>query len=561
MSAAGLTAAQARRWITRAVEVLEEHRPALDTLNVLPVPDADTGSNLHLTFRDAAAAADAAHASTDDGVQVLAALTRGVLVGARGSSGVIVGQYVAALLDQMADGGGVGATAQALAAAARAARSAVAEPLEGTVLTIADVIARHAADLAASGRAASTGETLGAAVAAGVCALPGTRETQPVLRAAGVPDAGAWGLLLVLGVLVTTVAEAEGLELAVDVPIPSGVPRPGALDQGVLPGGEFEVMFLEESVQAGGVEPPAAAGELRAALSALGDSVALVTADGVWQAHVHTDHPVDVLALPVARGRRRHQTSVRHLVQQTAVHGERRPPLGLVAVTRAPGLVADLARAGAVVLVERDDRALTAEAVGRAVADTGAAEVLVLGAGELPDLAGLPDLAVPSPPGPPGPPGVPGVPGVQGVPGVRAHVRPGVREGGLVAAAAALLEASGVAPSVPRPAAGTVLLAVDRALGALHLVEVELPADHASWAAVVVETVVSGGRTEPALVRVLLPVDSSDGGLAERVSTLVLERGGPATDVVVLHLGAPSETPGPRAAIDAQVTVEPELVL
>lgn len=168
-------------------------------------------------------------------------------------------------------------------------------------------------------------------------------------------------------------------------------------------GGEFEVMYL---VVAGGRDPATgcvslgdasaadvagdgAGGEfdpeadaLRSALSAIGDSVAVVGGDGLWQAHVHTDTPLGAVYSAGVAGAQATQIRVRHLASQSGVHGAHRPPLGLVTVTGAPALAADLARAGAVVVLVPPGRVAGPE-LERAIIDTGARTVLVLGANEL----------------------------------------------------------------------------------------------------------------------------------------------------------------------------------
>ncbi|HWS57635.1 MAG TPA: hypothetical protein VN257_03780, partial [Actinotalea sp.] len=135
------------------------------------------------------------------------------------------------------------------------------------------------------------------------------------------------------------------------------------------------------------------AARLSADLSALGESVAVVGGDGLWQAHVHTDRPLEVLALAAPSGTRTGQVRIRHLATQAGVHGAHRRTLGLVTVTGASGLVPDLARAGAVVvLVPPGDR--VGPQLARAVDDTGSGHVLVLVVGDLPETA-LPSTALP----------------------------------------------------------------------------------------------------------------------------------------------------------------------
>src|SRR5690606_4694682 len=140
-----LDAAVVRRWATGATTALGDRRAALDDLNVFPVADSDTGTNLFLTLTDAAAALDRLDpaAGTDE---VVRAFTRGAVRGARGNSGVIVSQYVAVLCVSLSGRPlTVPVLLDGLDRAARAAHGTVAHPVEGTVLTVARAV-RDGAD-------------------------------------------------------------------------------------------------------------------------------------------------------------------------------------------------------------------------------------------------------------------------------------------------------------------------------------------------------------------------------------------------------------------------------
>jgi len=400
-----LSAPVLRTWVSQARERLEAHRATLDALNVFPVRDRDTGTNLSLTLAEAAAAIAALPAAAS-AARVSVAMARGALVGARGNSGVIVSQYLGALLrhgggstDRQAESGPAGA----LQAAATAAYAAVARPVEGTVLTIGREVAAGARAAAVAGAADPAG-VVAAGVAAGYAALERTPEQLLALRRAGVVDAGALGLLLILDGLVAALGGRDEGE-----PAPTGqaggwadrwtgpsdhAPHDGHDEESDEPvdGGQFEVMYLVRGTPDGPgyrSTPTDVRAELSAALSAAGGSVAVVGGDGLWQAHVHTDRPLDVLALVPPAATRAGQFRIRHLATQAGVHGIHRRALGLVAVTGAVGLVPDLARAGAVVVLVPPGQPAGPE-LGRAVDDTGAGLVLVLTAvaltpGLLPD--------------------------------------------------------------------------------------------------------------------------------------------------------------------------------
>lgn len=402
-----------RVWTRGATAALRRERAAIDRVNVFPVADADTGTNLYLTLRegDLAVAAEPAEAT---GAELLTTLARAALLGARGNSGVILSEWLRGLAVAARRGGG---TADLLTRAATSARSAVAQPAEGTILTAADAAAA-AARAVESSVDGDTGPlaVVSAAAAAARAAARASRDELHHLRTAGVLDAGALGLVLVLDALVVAaagatagamsgatagaaagVSEADGsmdsvnldqlLEPASSSPV-RGVPavggtEPGALAHGAEGGaGALELMFVLTGPVAATADTVAAG--LRTALGEVGDSVVVVGGDagtgtGVWQAHVHTDHLDQALAIAAEASRTGSlaQVHVRHL-EAVAQH-----EWGVVAATSAPALAGALAHAGAVVLLTgglgSTVEALTADDVGRVAASTGARRVLLLG--------------------------------------------------------------------------------------------------------------------------------------------------------------------------------------
>lgn len=394
-----------RVWTRGATAALRRERAAIDRVNVFPVADADTGTNLYLTLRegDLAVAAEPAGAT---GAELLTTLARAALLGARGNSGVILSEWLRGLAVAARRGGG---TADLLTRAATSARSAVAQPAEGTILTAADAAAAaaRAAEDTVEGSAAGGVGTLAvvsAAAAAARTAARASRDELQHLRAAGVLDAGALGLVLVLDALVVAtagatagVSEADGsmdsvnldqlLEPASSSPV-HGAPAVGGTEPGTLPhgaeggAGALELMFVLTGPVAAAADTVAAG--LRTALGEVGDSVVVVGGDagtgtGVWQAHVHTDHLDQALAIAAEASRTGSlaQVHVRHL-EAVAQH-----EWGVVAATSAPALAGALAHAGAVVLLTgglgSTVEALTADDVGRVAASTGARRVLLLG--------------------------------------------------------------------------------------------------------------------------------------------------------------------------------------
>ena len=434
-------------WARAAVRSLGVAREALDRVNVFPVPDADTGTNMYLTLLDAVRALpDPVPVGTGAG-DLLVRVARGALVGARGNSGVILSEHLRGLAGDLAGQAEVDppALAGALRRAARTARGAVARPAPGTILTAADAAARSAA--LAVGRGEPSVATVAAAARDGAraAALRSTGELD-VLARAQVLDAGALGLVLVLDALVSVLApqpgpadvdapEAPGSAVSEVLGMMSGmVPVVGSRGTGTGPhaaheGGEFEVMYVVDgSSHAGtsshggaqGADPVGDPAEgLRARLATVGDSVVVVggadaagpTGAGLWQAHVHTDDPMAAVAvgraatargpaaIPDAAGGALRQIRVRHLPGRDehaplpgvapspgrAPRDVDRTGPGLVAVTSAPALVADLARAGAVVLLRDADGAPDLAAMRRVVVDTRAAHVALLPGAPLED--------------------------------------------------------------------------------------------------------------------------------------------------------------------------------
>ncbi|GAB4083505.1 hypothetical protein GCM10028784_01350 [Myceligenerans cantabricum] len=374
-----------RRWVHGATDALRRERAALDRVNVFPVADADTGTNMYLTLREGDRAVRAA---PDDatGVDLLAAAARAALLGARGNSGVILSEWLrgtvlAARQDATA--------AVLLEEAARSARAAVASPADGTILTTADAAAR--AGRATEDAGGGPGAVARSAVDAARTAARTSMTEHPVLAAAGVLDAGACGLVLVLGAFVAAaVSDSPGTmePVSLDLIVHPGAgaafvpPEPAPARAGTQ--GALELMFV---LTRGPERAERVAPRLRARLEKAGDSVVVVGGDtgggaAVWQAHVHTDDLEGALAVAsgsaaAGGGGTLAQVHVRHL--EAADPHE----WGVVAITSAPALAADLAHAGAVVLLAGGFDAavdpIAPDDVQRAAASTGVRRVLVLG--------------------------------------------------------------------------------------------------------------------------------------------------------------------------------------
>src|SRR3954453_4395890 len=188
----------ARLWARAALAALGDVREELDALNVYPIPDGDTGTNLYLTFEAARAAAGALPADAPLRT-VLDAFARGALLGARGNSGIIIAQLLRGWADVLAENEVLDGAAvkRAMKLADEQAWAAVAAPVEGTILSVS----RAAAAAANAVPGDRLPDVVAAALVAAREALARTPEQLPALRRAGVVDAGAQGLIVLLQTL------------------------------------------------------------------------------------------------------------------------------------------------------------------------------------------------------------------------------------------------------------------------------------------------------------------------------------------------------------------------
>jgi uncharacterized protein len=275
---APLSARELPALLERVHAALTERRDALDDLNVFPVPDGDTGTNMTLTVRAGLEALRRASDATPD--ELARAVIRGAVRGARGNSGVILSQVVRAVVEVLSGHREVDTEvyARALEHARQLAYEAVAEPVEGTILT-----AISAACAAASSAVADGLDLVAASariVEATAEAVERTQDQLAVLTEAGVVDAGARGFEVVL-------AAVHGHLTGEDAPVVHDEDRPHRVeaDPDACHGSlhyRFEVQYLLDA-------DDDVAGPLRHRLEVLGDSVVVVAAGGLLNVHVHTD--------------------------------------------------------------------------------------------------------------------------------------------------------------------------------------------------------------------------------------------------------------------------------
>lgn len=294
-----------RRWVELGLVTLEERRHEINTLNVFPVPDGDTGTNLLATLRAAAAELGGPVDGALTVGAVAEALARGAFVGARGNSGVILAQGLRGVADSIAglitvDGRDF---ARALNRAATTVTGALSTPAEGTVVTVLRAAAAGAERAAAA--TTSLKVAVRAAADAAATALEDTPEQLDVLAAAGVVDAGGLGLLILLDCLVDIVSGQRPdrhLRLtSTPVPDTGGQDVPDH-DGAEHDGGsqDYEVMYIVDGSDRTRIAV------LRARLDELGDSVAIV-GDGSagWSVHVHCCDPGAAIEAGIGAGRLR----------------------------------------------------------------------------------------------------------------------------------------------------------------------------------------------------------------------------------------------------------------
>ena len=301
----------------------------VNALNVYPVPDGDTGTNMHLTLQSVRRELDLCDNSKM--AEVTRALAYGSLLGARGNSGVILSQLLKGFAEAIKRAPVVTPQllAEALEAGAQSAYRAVMKPVEGTILTVARGVAEGAKKAQQEG-AGTIEEVLAAALQRGRELLEQTPEMLPVLKTAGVVDAGGMGYIRLL----------EGLEGYV---LGRELPEPPKIEKRAQEAFEEEeygycTEFLMEDVNAP-IE------KIRELVKPYGDSLLVVGAEGFVKGHIHTNEP-DALLAAVARYGKMKRTKVEDMSEQ---HSEilsavgaadvAPPPTGLVAVASGWGVI------------------------------------------------------------------------------------------------------------------------------------------------------------------------------------------------------------------------------
>ena len=366
-----LDGAALRDWAHAAVGDLITHVDEINRLNVFPVADSDTGTNMLFTMRAALARVDSDGDGAGDAAAVTRALSAGALHGARGNSGVILSQILRGIADVTRSD----VDATAFAAALRHAIDLVITSMGGELVPGTIVSVLQAASEAAGAAAQGAGDDLAAAVTAAADAAAVALDKTPgqlaALADAGVVDSGGRGLLVLLDALVRTVTGRAPARPVYDPPADIGP----ALTAVAPP--QFEVMYHVHPCSAGQAE------QLRADLDALGESVALApTHTGGHSVHVHTDDAGAAIEAGLRVG------TPSHIQISTLTGGGAGPAPGswgrdraVLAVVDGDGAARLFAGEGACVLEAQGPEAgpvVSAQQLLRALVDTGAASVMLL---------------------------------------------------------------------------------------------------------------------------------------------------------------------------------------
>ena len=315
-----------RRTVVTFRDAVKAHAPRINRLNVYPVPDGDTGTNMARTLDAVVAELE----SADSGIEpTCQAISHGSLMGARGNSGVILSQILRGMSGRLSKAATHTATevAEALSAASTSAYQAVVKPIEGTILTVV----REASD--AARQAAADGQGLAgvlrAARDAGRSALDRTPEMLPVLKDAGVVDAGGAGFLLLLDAALNVV-DGEPIPTPEDsiggdaTELPqfdvSSLSSPDDHAELSVADLRYEVMYFlhldDDRI-----------GEFKNDWAEIGDSIVVVGGDGLWNCHVHTNDIGAAIEVAIDLGGRPKQIRVTDLfeevAEQHAAHGSR----------------------------------------------------------------------------------------------------------------------------------------------------------------------------------------------------------------------------------------------
>lgn len=318
---------------------LEKSAPDIDALNVFPVPDGDTGTNMLLTMRSGVE--EAYRAPDQDASAVAGAMARGTLIGARGNSGVILSQFWKGLAQGLKDKASISGSdlADALVQASTMAYKGLSNPVEGTILTVGRDASSAAVEQASNGNNDLL-SVMEAVVSAAGDSVADTPKLLPVLKEAGVVDAGGQGLYTILdGIRRYLGGEVEVMQFKKPQMIVSSIPLTGRLPQAAAADEEIYGYCTEFMLKGEGLD----SAKIRARLQKKGQSLIVVGDDAMVRVHIHTEDPGNVLHYISSLGTM-HQVSIRNMDEQhrdfLEMQKEKMPPaeIAVVAVVSGDGL-------------------------------------------------------------------------------------------------------------------------------------------------------------------------------------------------------------------------------
>jgi len=334
-----LSGAELRELFAAATAWLDRNVPQVNAVNVFPVPDGDTGTNMYLTMRSTME--DAERCEDPGAGAVLAAMSHGALMGARGNSGVILSQIIGGLARGV--DGATDVTPKGLAAgleqATLAAYRAVTKPAEGTILTVIREVSEAVTAANGNDDLVSLLET---AVSTAKASVEKTPSLLPVLREAGVVDAGGLGLSVLLEGMLHHI-RGEAIETAAETAEPveqDWLASAGARHQTE---GSLYGYCTELLIGGSGLDPES----IRERVMGLGDSVIVVGDPQLVRVHVHTDDPGAALSLGTGAGQlvqvkvdniRKQAERFIEMHEEMRGQGAETPPLSTVAVVAGEGM-------------------------------------------------------------------------------------------------------------------------------------------------------------------------------------------------------------------------------
>ena len=295
-----------RKMVTSGARMLEINRAKVDALNVFPVPDGDTGTNMSLTMQSAINEMNACSSNRFE--EICDAVSKGALRGARGNSGVITSQIfrgICSVVRECKQGFDTKTFAKALEAGTKVAYNAVSKPKEGTILTVVRLMSEAAPKLA--GKNKDFVDFFNALIAVGDEALAQTPELLPVLKKAGVVDSGGVGLMTIMrGFLAAVSGEDIGTD---DIPTDAQQPKKEAdfgdnsdiinLDLGEIEFAyctEYFIIHLKQMTTLADID------RLKEKLMQIGDSVICIGDLELVKVHVHTNTPGIALSYALELG-------------------------------------------------------------------------------------------------------------------------------------------------------------------------------------------------------------------------------------------------------------------